>query len=370
MKTAYIISLKFAPGLKKEFIAIGRNLNKNGVKVKYLISEKYSNIEEDAEGIEYIKTGNNITGLIKDVFDFSLKKKIIEKIKSDKPHFILFYNPHTLNPWIAKLIKKEFPDAILSLYLHEPYTPDKSLYGFKKGLYIRMGEYIQGLIVKSMDYVISPSEYSSELFKKKYPGFKGKNIIAPLLVPDQKISPEKERRYFTMVGNANLATGHDTFIELVNYVAEKNLGYEFCLITSSSINGFLKRLTKKGEKISKIINKPIIKDSEINEVISESFAVFRLDREVTQSGVIPVCYMNATPVIARDIPGLRQHIWDKKTGVLIPFNSSPDDIINAMEFVKKNFEELSKNARAKYEQIWADWNFEKYYSPLLEKFIN
>ena len=44
---------------------------------------------------------------------------------------------------------------------------------------------------------------------------------------------------------------------------------------------------------------------------------------------------------------------------------TPDDIINAMEFVRRNFTELSKNARAKYEQIWADWNFKKYYSPVL-----
>ncbi len=366
-KNAYIISLKFAPGLKKEFIAIGENFRKRGIKVRYLISEKYSNIEGSVEGTNYIRTKDNTKGLIADSFNFYFFQKIKNILKSSPPSFVCFYNPHPLNPLIARFIKKEFKDTILALYLHDPYKPDKSHYGFKKGLYMRIAEFIQGLTVKYMDYIISPSEYSVFLFKKRYPDFKGKNFIAPLLVPDQRINPKKERRYFSMVGGAHKATGHDTFIDLVNYVAEKNLDYNFCLITSSKIDVFLKRLSEKGRKILKIINKPIIKDSEINEVISQSYAVFRLDREVTQSGVIPVCYMNETPVIARDIPGLKQHVWHKETGYIVPFNTLPQDLIRAMEFVKENFQGLSKNARKKYEEIWAEWNFDRYYSEILKK---
>ncbi|RLG69067.1 MAG: hypothetical protein DRO11_08275 [Methanobacteriota archaeon] len=279
---------------------------------------------------------------------------------------MLFYNPHPLNPKIAKAIKKEFPRAILSLYLHDPYKPTKSPYGFKKGLYIRLVEHVQALTVKYMDVVISPSEYSATLFKKRFPNFKDKHYIAPLLIPDQKVNPDKKRRYFSIIGGAHSATGHDTFVELVNYSAEKNLDYRFCLISSSKIDEFLKKLTKRGRKILELINKPIIKDSEIYDVVGRSLAVFRLDKEVTQSGVIPVCYMNATPVIARDIPGLRQHVWHGETGYLIPANSSLQDVIHAMEYVKAHFDELSQKARKAYEDIWAEWNFDKYYGWLMQ----
>jgi len=365
-KNAFIFSLKFAPGLKKEFMVLGENLRRKGFKVFYLIVQSYSHIEENVDGIKYLPVKDGAKGLILDYFNLTLLNSIFNTFRKNPPSFVLFYNPHPLNPKIAKAIKKEFPRTILSLYLHDPYKPDKSPYGLKKGLYIRTAECVQALTVKYMDIVISPSEYSATLFKKRFPNFKGKNYIAPLLIPDQKVNPDKERRYFSIVGGAHPATGHDTFIELVNYCAEKNLDYRFCLISSSKINGFLRDLTEKGKRALKVINKPIIKDSEINEVISESLAVFRLDREVTQSGVIPACFMNSTPVIARDIEGLRQHIRHKENGYLIPFDSKPEDIIKAMDFVKQNFILLSKNARKSYEEIFAEWNFDKYYGWLTD----
>lgn len=115
-----------------------------------------------------------------------------------------------------------------------------------------------------------------------------------------------------------------------------------------------------------MINEKIISDSQINKVVRESYAVFRLDREVTQSGVIPVAYMNGTPVIVRDIAGLRQHVKHAQNGYIIDFNCLPADIVRAMDFVKQNFIELSKNARKSYEDVWAEWNFEKYYNWLIE----
>jgi len=36
-KTAYIISLKFAPGLKKEFELLGENIRSKGLRIKYLL---------------------------------------------------------------------------------------------------------------------------------------------------------------------------------------------------------------------------------------------------------------------------------------------------------------------------------------------
>lgn len=366
MKTVYIISLKFAPGLKKEFIAIGENLKKSGVRIKYIISEEYSNIEGNCNEVFYVDTKNGIKNLTFDTLKLFFDKKFMEIFSKDYPSFILFYNPHPFNPKLARMIKDKFPDALLALYLHDPYKPDKSHYGLKKSLYMNIVEFIQGLTVKYMDYIISPSEYSSYLFKKKYPEFKEKNYVAPLLIPDQKLDTNKERKYFSIVGGAHSATGHDTFIELINYVAKKNLNYKFFIISSSKISHFLKKLDNKARKFLKVMNKNLIKDSEINEVISQSYAVFRLDREVTQSGVIPVAYMNKTPVIVRDIPGLRQHVKHKQTGYIVPFDCTPEDLMIAMDFVKKNFNELSRNARKYYEEVWAEWNFKKYYGWLVE----
>jgi len=365
-KTAYIISLKFAPGLKKEFLILGENIKSKGINIKYIISEKYSELERSCDDTEYISTRDDIKGILKDTLNFINGKRFMRIFFTLlPPDFVCFYNPHPLNPFVARLIKNSFPKAITVVYLHDPYKPDKSLYGVKKATYIKLVELVQRLTVKYMDYVISPSEYSSYLFRKYYPKFKGKNYIAPLLVPDTRSAINSERRFFSIVGTAHLATGHDTFIELVNYVAKKKLDYKFALISSSNISLFLKKLTDEAKKIIKVINKSLITDSEIDVVIRQSYAVFRLDREVTQSGVIPVAYMNETPVIVRDIAGLKQHVKHKENGYLVPFNSTPEVLIQAMDFVKKNFDELSRNARRSYEETWAEWNFDKYYEWLI-----
>ncbi len=365
-KSAYIISLKFAPGLKKEFELLGENIRRKGLHIKYLLSTGYQTSDGTREDKKYVTTGNDLFGMMVDTCKLLTCKSFDQIFSAAPPLFLCFYNPHLLNPLLARLVKKKFPDAIISFYLHDPYKPDKAPYGVVKGIYISLVEFIQGLTVGYMDYVISPSEYAALLFKKKYQKYKGQNFIASLLVPDQRILENNKRRFFIIVGSAHKATGHDTFIELVNYAGEKGLDFEFALISSSNVSPFTKSLTEAGKKRLKVINKNSITDSEINEVIRQSWAVFRLDREVTQSGVVPVAYMNGTPVIARNIPGLTQHVWHEKTGYIIPFKCSPEDLLKALNYVKNNFETLSINARRSYEDIWAEKNFDKYYRWLIK----
>lgn len=363
----YIISLKASPGLIKEFILLGDMLKKRGYLVKYILAEDYGGMEWKRENAFYFTGSSNIKGILIDIFKFYKNKhrELSKRIRKFSPSSILFYNFHPINLMVVSLVRKLNPNIKMSLYLHEPYKLDKSYYGFKKSIYIMLIEFIQGMVVKHMDYVILPSQQAFSLFKMKYSDFKGEGFISPLCIPDCYKKQQEKRKYFSMVGNANLATGHDAFIELVNYIGKKEFEYEFCLISSSDISRFLKKLTKEGRKKLKIINKQIIKDSEINKVIQESYAVFRLDKEVTQSGVIPVSYMNATPIIARNIAGLRQHVQHKNNGYLIPNNSTTEDFMDAMSFVKDNFSQLSKNARQSYEDMWSECNFEKYYSWLL-----
>ncbi len=366
MENAYIVSLKFTPGLKKEFIVLGENLRKKGLNVKYMLAKSYKNFGYTCEGTEYITESDEIRSIIVDTLKFLNGKKIMKILSLYSPGFLCFYNVHPLNPFIARMVKKRFSKAVIALYLHDPFKPDKTPYGKGKAAYIALVECIQKNTVRYVDHVISPSEYSSQLFKRHYPKFKGETHIAPLIVPDQGFLKNKKRRYFSIVGGIHSATGHDTFVKLLNFAAEKELDYDFALISSSNISRYYKMLISKARKTLNVINRNIIADSEINKIVRESYAVFRFDREVTQSGVIPVAYMNGTPVIVRDIPGLRQHVKHRQNGYVVSYNCSPEDILEAMSFVKQNFSQLSENARTSYEITWSDRNWDKYYNWLSE----
>ncbi|MFZ2197719.1 MAG: glycosyltransferase [Thermodesulfovibrionales bacterium] len=347
-------------------MALGDNFRKASFDVNYLITGQYAKLGGDSSEMHYLPMGLGVKGLIVDTFNFLFKNEFRTNLLPLSPDLVFFYNPHPLNPMIARLLRKKFPSATFVLYLHDPYKPEKRPYGTVKAGYITIVEFIQKLTVKYMDIVISPSAYSSSLFKEYYRGFNGRNQIAPLLVPDQRCREKKCRKYFSMVGTAHQATGHDIFVGLVNYVAAEDLAYEFVLVSSSNISVYLEKLTGKAKKILKVINKEIITDAEINNVISQSLGVFRLDSEVTQSGVIPVAFMNDTPVIVRDIPGLVQHVKHGANGYILPYDCTPENCVEAMQFVMNNFSNLSKIARESYEEVWAEWNWGKYYGWLKE----
>jgi len=87
---------------------------------------------------------------------------------------------------------------------------------------------------------------------------------------------------------------------------------------------------------------------------------------VTQSGVVPFAFMNSTPVIVRPDPGFTQFVRHKYNGWVLPDNFSCEDVIQAMNFIRNDFDNLSANARQTYLDLFAEKNWEKYYTWLLE----
>lgn len=366
---AYIISLKYAPGLKKEFILLGENLRQRGAEVSYLVAQPYRDLSDtEADGMIYLTDSTSLRTVVletvKHLFHWS---DLTHTFCSCPPLLVCCYNFHPLNIFILRYVKRAFPRCITTLYVHEPYKPDKSPYGPTKGTYIYAFELLQSISLDYADHVILPSALACELFASRYPDYSGSIHYAPILVPDKRNprSP-RERRFFTYAGGVHGATGFDTFIHLVNHSASLDANFEFLAITSSKISGYLHNLSSEGRRVLTLINKETITDHEIDEAISASFAIFRLDREITQSGVVPVTFMNGTPLIVRDLPGFTQHVEHAYNGYVVPKPCSPSDIIEGMAFVKKHFPELSRNARKSYEEIWAEHNWPRYYQWLID----
>ena len=63
----------------------------------------------------------------------------------------------------------------------------------------------------------------------------------------------------------------------------------------------------------------------------QSFELMRLDREVPEVVDYPVTFMNGTPLIVRDIPGLEQHIKYEDASLL------PATLYNRISFERNGF---------------------------------
>jgi len=365
----YIVSCKYAPGLFKEFHLLGRNLLSQGYKVKYLLSEGYKWMLENVElDKTYISSSKDLAGIAIETFlyPFTTRQICARLFKKEKPAFICFYNPHPLNPAIAKLAKHLCPDGVRTVFLHEPGKADKSCYEKKGRLFFSIVESIQKLTIGSTTDIILPSPNAMQLFKRFFPNYRGRCHYAPILIPDNPGMRRGKRKYFSMVGRFNFSKKLDPFIQAADYAARKNMDLEFQIVTSSCIDQSLEFLTPQARSKMRIINKKNISDQDISNALGESFAVLCLHKMVTQSGVVPVAFMNSTPVIALAEPGFMQFITHEDNGWLLSSDFTVYELLKAMQSVRDNYLKLSENARLSYLKHFAEKNWEKYYSWLLD----
>ena len=368
-KQIVIASLKFAPGLFKEFTLLGKYLSNCGFSLTYILSKKYQNIGKiDSGEVFYISTSSNPKEMIEDCLTAPWKlarsiKYIFDEISVD---FTCVYNPHPLNYLILKKAYQVNPAGIRTIYLHEPYKPDKHLYGNFGSLYFQIVDFCQAIALKYANAVILPSPYAVELFKIRFPAFRGNLHLAPLLLPD---TPAKSqlRKFFTIAGVMNAGKGLDTFCELIEYVASLDLPYHFRICTSSNIDSYLKGLSEPAKAITLIENPSSISDQQMFQVHGESKAFFLLHSTATQSGAMPVAFMHGTPVIARDIPAFSQFIEDSRNSCLVPQNCSSPDLLRAMQYVEANQSQLSLAARQTFEDTFSEHNWQKNYGWLIEQ---
>ena len=92
-----------------------------------------------------------------------------------------------------------------------------------------------------------------------------------------------------------------------------------------------------------------------------------LQPHITQSGVLPVCFMNGTPLIARDIEGFSQFVDHESNGMLVSAGLDHGQIFESIRYIDSNIESMSKKCRESYQQVFSIEQFEGYYEWLIEK---
>ncbi len=364
----YIVSLKYAPGLAKEFLLLGRNLERHGWDVTYLVSQEYAWLMKPApKRVHYLTRSGSTRQIMKDLGKNSIRyARWLTRLFSDSPpKFLCLYNPHPLNFVVARSAQRVYPTGIRSVYLHEPHKPDKSSFGTSGVLYFYLAEFLQTLSLIWSTCVILPSSYAYNLFGERYPAYHGSVHLAPILLPEFEQSSSQLRKYVSLVGTINRSRGLDTFISLINHMATTGGNLQFKIVTRSEIARSLELLATEALSLVDVVNKPQISDQEIAETVAQSIALFLPHRQVTQSGNIPVAFRLATPVIARDLPGFAQHVRHKHNGYLVPYDATPDQIREAISYVSDNFDRLSRNARRSFDEKFSERNWDRYYEWLI-----
>lgn len=365
---AYVVSLKYAPGLAKEFCLLGRNLQSCGWPVTLLLDRQYAWLAEKHRGgldVLYIDTQGAVGTLLRP--RVSYLGQIATIFRHYPPRLVWIYNTHPANPLVVWLAARMRPDSLRLLFCHEPYKIEKARYGWRGYTRVLAVEFINALTLRWITDVVLPSPVAIQRFETRYRGFCGRLHECALLVPDLgALGATQRRQYFSYVGRINLATGFDLFVRLVDYVANVQADTRFAVVTPDPIKGRLRELVRAHPDMVYVVNRPRISDDEVYGVIASSFAVLRLDREITQSGVVALAYSAGTPVIATSIPGLVQHVRHKETGYLVPEQPTVDQLLGAIEYVRDHFDVLSRGSRLFYEFTFSEAQWHRYYRWICE----
>ncbi len=356
-----IVSLKYSPGHAKEFILLAGKLREHGAEVRVFVSSEYS-AYEFPDGVLATYAGPSTTPrdiarqFVRGTFGAAAKSLL----ESFKPQLMLYYNPHPLDPSLLRKARKQNPNILVGLFLHEPFKEGKLRYGVSGAIQQVLVERIQRTILAQADFALLPSAYAMAVFRERLSWATAEAHECHLLVPDSAGAPDSgiAPQYFSLVGMVNAATGLEDFLHLVRHCRDTRLPYRFQIVTSSDIGGVLQRQNAYELDNLRVTQGRRLTDDQIELAIRASHAVFRFDHEITQSGVIPLAFRASTPIIARDLPGLAQDVRDGSNGRLFARGASEADIVECLEWVLAHPESRA-HARAAYlarfsPSVWDD----------------
>ena len=371
MATCYIVSLKYAAGLAKEFFALGERLAEHGHEPVYLLTREYEWLVPPFVEAHYPVKRSDRRATMGDLLRLPFRPlpvDVSERWLRHPPAFLCFYNFHPLNMRLAMLARRLHGRGVRAVFFHEPYVKEKlRVFGAKGAVTVAAVERLQKMILSSCNHVILPSENASDQFDMLMPGFSGRRHLAPLLVPDRPGPPRLRSciGFYGRMDNRNKGLGD--FGRIVEWAARHSPDLRFRILTGTNIRKWYNSLSRVARDFLACDQRDKLSDADINEAMQESLAVLLLHRHISQSGVLPVAYLNGTPVIARDLAGFRQHVTDGETGRLVAPDATPEAWVEAVRWVAENHEGLGPACRRRYEEEFSPKNWESNYSWLLEE---
>ncbi len=356
----YTGSLKFSPVFKLHCCAFGRICEASGFSVYYMFSKCYSwMLNEDVKHkTVFVGSTKGIFSMLLDFLNPLNYIRLLHAFKQHPPSHVYLHNYHLLNHFIAKLCK--LIGASFIYHVHEPYVERKRAHGRFSHIILSTYEALQGILLKDTTIAIVSSREAYKLFRRRYPDFKGKLILIPLIYEDlgKKYLNHnlKLRRWITFIGPPVPAKGPEKFLEIVEYCEKHIPKLKFLLITrkkpKSSAYFKFKNL--------RVFYKERITDDEIYYLMSRSIVIVAPYKRETQSSVILTAYMCGTPVLSSNVGGLPEFVKNGKTGFALHYDSPPDEWIRKLMEISRNFEIYSRNCRYFFVRNFSEINWRRF----------
>lgn len=336
---AVIAALRYSPAHIQLMTAYEKALVQLGYQVSFLLDSRYLSC---AEFKSYTGEKNylNINDIKKNTCDVffsicaaldNIKLSSICHVKKI-PFFYIFHEPDL--SWYR--MKNELPIGTLKLIV------------------AGISSYIT---CKNSAGIIVASNYAYNQYLNSFRNANPNVKKIPLLFYDEISNEDIKhsiKKTFSYIGTACKAHAFSCYIDTIKSMYRSNLSIPCLIATKSDITDVLddelQEMKEKG--ILEIHHGKVMSNKEINKYYLNSFCVWNAYAVSTQSGVLGKAFMAGTPVIANDTGAFREFVSSGVDGEFVDLQNK-DDIIDKVMQIKNNLTEYSRNARIKYEKIFA-----------------
>lgn len=269
------------------------------------------------------------------------------------PKMVVFVSPSIAALQIAKRLG---PSVSMCCLLHD--ARPHSTYSVRRFVSARFGLLVRRRLFSLVDRIVVLSENTRSELLKSNPEHQGKVIVVPLgahaiAAGTMQVPPEIDGdtgQFVLFFGRLDKQKGIGTLLSAAR-------SFDDHIKTVIAGNGVLSSLERRllGEcRNVTLINRYIL-DQEMEWLFRHCGVVVLPYRDATQSGVLPIAYFFGRPVVASDIPGIREFVDDGVTGYLCGSKEDFAFRVNELFGDRCALSRMGDAARCYYERR-LDWN--------------
>ena len=293
-------------------LEMARALNKQGHDIIYYASSTVENrklVEAEPFAVRFFDTYKSKLTYLKSVLLPKTIRKVISSIDAETPDVV--YSP--MNDMWAPFIFPKLKHTLRVKTIHDVGVHEggnsivnkwwnKTNFKDAEKFIILSRKYVPKLLERGIDI--------KDIIVIPHAGF---DYYAKIGSPSQCEGTGKQILFF---GRIDQYKGLDILLDAMEVIIANVPDARLCIAS----NGDISKYKVKLEKLHKNIDLHIrwIKDEEVAGFVSKCDFILLPYTHATQSGVIPLAYAFAKPVVATDVGCLDEQIIDNFTGYLVP----------------------------------------------------
>ncbi len=313
MKVA-LIGLRLSVGNRLMVDTLADAFLRLGVEVIVVGERRY----RPPDGVEAVgvSDGASYPAMLRDSLRPGFYRAAVDALAAARPDVCYFVSVHPANAFLAHAIRRRVRTAdgrrpAIAMHLHDP-LPHPG--GASIVIFLT-----QQLSIRFADRIVV---YGAELARQvwRYYGVPRGRIatIRHGAYRAGRDTPPPDGagfRWFSFLGRIEPYKGLDVFLDAALRVHASDPACRFYVGGAGDIAPYRDRIGALGDSI--VLEHRELTNAETDEVMQASWAVVLPYASATQSGVIPIAYWNACPVIATHVGALGEVVREGHTGFIV-----------------------------------------------------